>query len=217
MVSPLTFLRRLTLVPQGIVVVVAAFLPIFAIVSMFPALPTLMAHFADHPYAKELVPWMVTAPGFAIAALAPFAGYFVDRFGRVRLLLWATFLYGCLGVAPFSLDSLELIFATRLLLGACEAAILTVVNTLIGDYWDDRGRRDWLFLQGLAGPLMGALVIRTAGPVTELRWNGVFLIYGVAFVIWLLMTRYLFEPRKPADAAPPKPAEATPPAATTSP
>lgn len=197
MQSPIAVLRRLTLVPQGIVVVVSAFLPIFAIVSMFPALPSLMAHFAAEPNARTLVPWMVTAPGLSIALLAPFAGYFVDRFGRVRLLTWATLLYGIFGIAPFFLDDIYQIFATRLALGACEACILTVVNTLIGDYWNDEGRRDWLTLQGAAGPFMGALVIRASGPITELRWNGVFLIYLVAFVVFIVMKLYLFEPRKP--------------------
>jgi MFS family permease len=216
MESPIALFRRLTLVPQGIVVVVSSFLPIFAIVSMFPALPSLMAHFAEEPNARTLVPWMVTAPGLSIALLAPFAGYLVDRFGRVPLLTWSTLFYGIFGIAPFFLDDLYQIFATRLLLGACEACILTVVNTLIGDYWDDEGRRDWLTLQGAVGPIMGAVVIRTAGPVTELQWNGVFLIYAVAFAVFVVMKLYLFEPRKPGESRPAA-GGAAPPAASTTP
>lgn len=196
--SPAAFFQRLTLIPQGITIVIAAFLPIFAIVSMFPALPAIIGRFADNPNARELVPLMVSAPGLAIAIVAPFAGYFVDRFGRLPLLIWATFFYGVFGVAPFFLDSLTLIFATRILLGVCEAAILTIVNTLIGDYWDDEGRRDWLFLQGIAGPFLASGVIYIAGTVTELRWNGIFLVYSMAFVIFLAMKFFLFEP-KPDD------------------
>lgn len=215
MQSPLAVIRRLTLVPQGIIIVISAFLPIFAIVSMFPAVPTMIEHFADNPNARKLVPLMVSAPGLAIAFVAPFAGLLVDKFGRVPLLVWATLCYGFFGVAPFFLDSLMLIFATRLGLGVCEAAIITVVNTLLGDYWDDEGRRDWLFMQGIAGPFMGALVIRVAGPVTEIMWNGVFLIYGVAFVIFVLMKLYLFEPK--ADKHAPEPQEVAKPfVATTS-
>lgn len=51
-------------------------------------------------------------------------------------------LYGIVGTAPFFLDSLNALIACRLLLGVAEAAILTIVNTLIADYWDDRGRKD---------------------------------------------------------------------------
>ncbi|WP_213004130.1 MFS transporter [Parahaliea maris] len=180
------------------IIVISGFLPLFAIVSMFPALPSIIGHFQDNPKARELVPLMVSAPGLTIAFLAPFAGFFVDRFGRLPLLLWGTFFYGIFGVAPFFLDSLTLMFVSRLLLGACEAAILTVVNTLIGDYWEDEGRRDWLFLQGIAGPVLGAVTIWVAGPATELRWNGMFLIYGVAFVIFILMKKFLFEPESHA-------------------
>jgi MFS family permease len=192
------FFKRLTKIPQGIIIVISAFLPLFAIVSMFPALPSIIDHFKDHPNARELVPLMVSIPGLAIAICAPLAGYFVDKFGRIKLLVGGTFFYGFFGCLPFFLDDLYLMIASRFFLGFSEAAILTVVNTLIADYWDDRGRKDWLFLQGIAGPFLGALVIRMAGPATEIQWNGVFLIYSVAFVIFLLMNKYLFEPQKDA-------------------
>jgi hypothetical protein len=40
--SVIDFFRRLTLVPQGITIVAAGFLPVFAIVSMFPAIPAII-------------------------------------------------------------------------------------------------------------------------------------------------------------------------------
>ena len=190
------YFRQLTLRPQGITVVIAAFLPIIAIVSMFPVVPTLIAHFASDPDAKVKVPLMVAAPGLAIAILAPFAGYFVDRFGRRKLLLWCTFFYGVFGCAPLVLENLNAIFASRLLLGVTEAGILTGVNTLIGDYWDDQGRKNWLFLQGLLGPFLAAFVTLAAGFSAKLMWNGVFLIYIVAFFIWIAMVRFIFEPKQ---------------------
>ena len=194
MKSVIAFFKRLEQIPQGLIIVISAFLPLFAIVSMFPALPSIIDHFKDHPNARELVPLIVSAPGLTIALTASFAGVLVDKYGRVRLLLWATCLYGVFGVAPFFLTDIYAMFASRLLLGFAEAIIITAVNTLIADYWEDEGRRDWLFLQGLAGPFLGAIVIRTAGPATEIQWNGVFLIYSVAFVIFLLMLKYLKEP-----------------------
>lgn len=189
-------IRRLTMIPQGITIVTAAFLPIFAIVSMFPAVPSIIDHFAADPDARWKVPLMVSAPGLTIALIAPFAGFFVDRFGRRPLLIGATFFYGLFGTAPFFLDSLNAVFASRLLLGVAEAAILTIVNTLIGDYWDDRGRRDWLLLQGLAGPLLASGVILLSGAASAIRWNGIFLVYLVAFPIFLAMIAFLFEPKR---------------------
>jgi MFS family permease len=198
--SLLGVFRRLTLVPQGTIIVMSGFLPIFAIVSMFPALPSIIQHFSDNPDARELVPLMVSAPGLAIAIMSPFAGILLDKFGRIPLLVWSTFFYGIFGTMPFFLDSLPIIFATRLLLGVCEGAIITAVNTLIGDYWEDEGRRDWLLLQGIAGPILGAVVILVSGPATEIRWNGIFLIYSVAFLIFFTMKAFLFEPKRPSPA-----------------
>ena len=204
MSSLLGVFRRLTLVPQGTIIVMSGFLPIFAIVSMFPALPSIIQHFSANPNARELVPLMVSAPGLAIAIMAPFAGVLLDKFGRIPLLIWSTLFYGIFGTMPFFLDSLPIIFATRLLLGVCEGAIITAVNTLIGDYWEDEGRRDWLLLQGIAGPILGAGVIAIAGPATEIRWNGIFLIYSVAFLIFLAMKVLLFEPKRPDESVPAK-------------
>jgi len=212
MKSLLSFFRRLTLIPQGITIVTAAFLPIFAIVSMFPAVPSIIQHFADNPDARWKVPMMVSAPGLTIALIAPFAGYFVDRFGRRPLLLGATLLYAVFGTAPYFLDDLGLLFDSRLALGLSEAAILTIVNTLIGDYWPDKGRRDWLTIQGIAGPFLASGVILLSGPATAIRWNGIFLIYLIALPIFLAMLFCLYEPAQKETVAvtAPVPAAKTP-------
>jgi MFS family permease len=191
-----TFFRELTLKPQGLTVVIAAFLPIIAIVAMGPAVPTMIAHFAQDPDARGQVPAMIGAPGLAMALLAPFAGLLVDRWGRRRLLLVSTAFYGVFGTAPLLLDNLDQIYVSRLLLGVAEAGILTSVNTLIGDYWEDRQRKNWLFLQGLLGPFIAGIVALIVGYASALQWNGVFFVYFVAFPIWAAMFIWLFEPQR---------------------
>jgi MFS family permease len=181
-------------VAQGLTIVLTGFLPIIAIVSMFPAVPALIAHFSDDPAAATKVPAMVSAPGLSIAILALFAGLMVDRFGRRPLLLISTALYGVVGVAPMFLANLDQIFASRLLLGVAEAAILTTVNTLIGDYWDESGRHRWLSLQGILGPFFGSAVIFTSGYLTAMSWNSVFLIYTVGFLVFFAMLAFIYEP-----------------------
>ncbi len=184
---------------QGLTVIIAGFLPILAIVSMFPAIPAIIGHFAaSDPTAGTKVPSMVTAPGLTIALVAMFAGLMVDRFGRRSLLLVSTFFYGLVGAAPFFLEHLDAIYASRLLLGLCEAVILTTVNTLIADYWPDEGRRKWLALQGLVGPALSSVMIFFAGTMTAWRWNGIFLLYLLALPIWLAMLRWMFEPASDA-------------------
>ncbi|WP_310531737.1 MFS transporter [Novosphingobium sp.] len=190
------FFHDLTLKRQGMVVVIAAFLPIIAIVAMGPAVPAMIAHFASDPEARARIPAMIGAPGLTMALLAPFAGLLVDKFGRRPLLLAGTLSYGVFGAAPLLLDSLDHIYASRLLLGVSEGIILTVVNTLIGDYWDDKGRKNWLFLQGLLGPFIAGIVALIVGYATKLQWNGVFYVYLIALPIWVAMVFWIFEPNK---------------------
>lgn len=185
---------------QGLTVIIAGFLPILAIVSMFPAVPAMIAHFSADPNAGLKVPAMVSAPGLTIAIVALFAGVLVDRFGRRRLLLAATFVYGIFGALPFLLESLDAIYASRLALGVAEAVILTTLNTLIADYWAEDGRRNWLTLQGLVGPALSSVMIFFAGSLAAWRWNGIFLLYLVAFPIFLAMLRWMYEPESDATA-----------------
>jgi len=179
---------------QGFTISVAAFFPIMAIVSLAPAVPSIVRHFAADPNAATLVPLMVTAPGMMIALCSPFAGWAADRFGRRKMLLVATVLYGFLGIAPLFLDSLQAIFASRFGVGVTEAVILTVTNALIGDYFTPSQRRKWLTVQGVIGPVFAISVIALSGVLTERSWRGSFLIYLVAFAVFAAMLVCLYEP-----------------------
>ena len=69
---------------QGLTIVLTGFLPIIAIVSMFPAVPRMIAHFAADPSASTKVPAMVSASGLTVAILALFAGLPAVRASRAR-------------------------------------------------------------------------------------------------------------------------------------
>ncbi len=98
---------------QGIVLVLINMLPSMAIVCLMPALPTLQAHFKDVLNKDLLIPLILTAPGLCIALIAPFAGYFIDKFGRRQLLIVFLFLYGLGGVLPVFLDGFNAVITGR--------------------------------------------------------------------------------------------------------
>jgi MFS family permease len=185
---------------QGVTVMFAAFLPILAIVGLAPAVPSIIAAFADVPGATTLVPLAVTAPGLMIALFSPFMGWIADRHGRRKLLLGATLAYGVIGLIPLFIGTIEALIASRLALGICEAAILTVTNTLIGDYFSHDQRRGWLTFQGVIGPIFGTGTVFLAGFLAAQSWQLPFAIYAVAFPISLLMLIFLFEPDVRAEA-----------------
>lgn len=181
---------------QGIIIALTAFLPILAIVSLAPAVPTLIQHFSGVRWAETLVPLMLTAPGLVIAVTGPFSGWLADRVGRRKLLLCATLLYGVCGTLPLCLSSLTLIFCSRLGVGLAEAVVLTLANTMLLDYFDDKQRRFWLTVQGVIGPAMAVLVLAGSGYLTALRWNGAFAIYFAAFALFIAMYFWMYEPAK---------------------
>lgn len=183
-------------IAQGITIVLTGFLPILAIVSLTVAVPSIMGHFRHIENIGLLAPLLVSAPGLTIAIFAPVMGYFVDRTGRRPLLVFGAVLYGFAGVAPFFLDDIYHIIASRLVLGVAEAAIITIMNTLIADYWDEAGRRRWLTIQGVVGPALAAVVIAASGYLTEFRWNGTFLVYAIAFALAIAIMMFLFEPSR---------------------
>ncbi|MCS0630216.1 MFS transporter [Telluria mixta] len=188
---------------QGWILVFAGFLPVMAIVALAPTLPTLLAHFHDVGNPEIMVPLLITAPSACIALFAPLAGVLTDRFGRRNLLLGAFAVYALGGLIPFLVDSFWVVVASRVVIGIGEAAVLTVTNTLMADYFEGRARARWLMIQGLTGAFMGSAVIFCSGFLAAQGWQYPFLVYVLALPILVTGWLYLYEPlahARPGDA-----------------
>lgn len=181
---------------QALVVILLNQLPMMAIVALMPALPTLMEHFRDVDNKDLLVPMILTAPGICIALIAPFAGVLVDKFGRRKLLIWFTAIYGLGGILPFFLDGFNTVITGRLLLGIGEAFVLVIGNTLLGDYFAPKDRSKWLMVQGFFGSIAAALLLALSGQLASIGWNFPFLVYGISFLITILAVIFIFEPEE---------------------
>src|SRR5689334_16229105 len=110
-------------------------LSVLGAVLIAPVLPQMTDHFAGVAGSEVLVPVVLTVPALFIGLAAPFAGFVVDAVDRKRLLIVAMVLYSVFGTAPLYLESLGAIIGSRVLVGLCEAAIMTCCTTLIADYW----------------------------------------------------------------------------------
>jgi MFS family permease len=180
---------------QGWILVMCGFLPVMAIIALSPTLPTLLAHFRDIGNPQLMVPLLITAPSACIALFAPAAGAIVDRFGRRTLMLWAMAVYGIGGFIPFFIDDFWAVVAGRVVIGLGEAAVLTVSNTLLADYFEEKARHRWLMLQGVTGSVLGSVTIACSGFLAAKGWQWPFAVYGIAFPILLASIFYLFEPQ----------------------
>tara|TARA_R110000772_G_scaffold207017_5_gene317599 strand:+ start:5101 stop:6294 length:1194 start_codon:yes stop_codon:yes gene_type:complete len=161
-----------------------------------PALPGIEGHFSQSPHAPLLARLVLTAPALAIAIMAPIVGIMIDRTGRRGLLLFATFIFGVVGMSGLLLNDIYALIGSRIILGFTVAATMTICAALIGDYYagEDRAR---LFgiqtaVQGIAGLVFTVL----GGMLAEIDWRTTFALYTFAFLIFPGVYKFLPEPER---------------------
>ncbi|MCS6946455.1 MAG: MFS transporter [Steroidobacteraceae bacterium] len=187
---------------QGLVLSLATFLPILATLSIAPAIPRLIEHFADVANVNVLVPMLISVPAAFIALTAPFVGIPIRRFGRKPVLVCGVVLYGLFGTAPFFLDDLLAILATRAGVGVAEAMLATVGKSLIGDYFAGERRQRWVGYQNAIDAVLGTGMWFVGGLVASFGWRAPFLLYLVALPLLVAVLWLIWEPRPvPADVA----------------
>ncbi|MEN9909835.1 MAG: hypothetical protein RLZZ540_2984 [Bacteroidota bacterium] len=183
-------------IPQGIIIAGVSILPIMAVVTLMPVIPTIRNHFSYIPYINILAPLVISAPGLCVALFAPYAGFLSDKLGRRKLLLLFTFLYGLGGILPFFVESFSLLLGSRFILGIGEAFILTVSNALLGDYFEEDRRNTWIMLQNIIGPAFAFFVISISGYLSSIGWQYPFLLYSFTFLITIGAYFLIYEPKK---------------------
>lgn len=157
-------------------------MPILPLISLVPNLPQLMRHFAAVPGHDFLVPMIITVPSIGIALLAPLAGALADPWERRRLLLFALALFSVASLTPLLLDDLRYILCAQAIVGIGEAIIMTVANTLLGDYFDPAAQRRWLGMQNILGPIAASFLTLSAGALGTISWRAPFLMNLLAVI-----------------------------------
>jgi MFS family permease len=185
---------------QALTLTVLGTMPTMALAALVAVLPTLFAHFAAAPHANLLVPMILTVPSLCVALFSAPIGAVADRWGRRPVLLAALVAFTVCGAVPFLFDDLYSIIASRFVVGIAEAAILTVGNALMGDYFDAAGRKRWLGVQMSIGPFVGSAYILMGGALATWSWHGPFLIYLLGAFVLAAAWATLFEPTR-SDAA----------------
>ncbi|NDJ60033.1 MAG: MFS transporter [Chloroflexi bacterium] len=167
-----------------------------AIVS--PALRDMQVAFAAVENVDFWVRLVLTVPALFIVIGAPVAGWIVDRYGRKRLLLFSTILYGIAGGSGLIAPTLPLILVGRALLGIAVAGLMTSVTTLITDYYTGERRPKFLGLQAGVMGFASTIALTVSGIVVALSWRAPFGIYLLAFAAAPLVALVLYEPKRPA-------------------
>jgi MFS family permease len=178
-----------------ITLLLASMMTMMAGAVMAPSLPQIKEHFAEVPNVDLLTRLIITLPGLFIAFLAPVAGWFIDIFGRKKMLIYSLVLYGIAGSSGFFLDNMIAILVSRAFLGIAVAGIMTTAVTLIGDYFRDDERNAFMGIQAGFMGLGGVVFISMAGLFADIQWNAPFLIYAFSFIVTVFAFVYLYEPQ----------------------
>ncbi len=169
-------------------------LTIMSVITISPALPQMVIAFSDVKNAEFLVKLVLTLPALMIAIFAPITGRLIDRYGRLGILRLSLVLYAISGTAGYFLNNLYHILISRALLGISVGMSMTIVITLIADYFDGKERQKFVGLQIAFMSMGGILFIGLGGILADLSWRYPFLIYLSSLLILPLTIMFLNEP-----------------------
>ena len=169
-------------------------LTIMSIITISPALPGMAAAFAGIAHADLLVKLVLTIPALLIAVVSPVTGYLIDKQGRLKLLWGSLLLYAVAGGSGFFLNNLYLILLSRALLGVAVGMSMTIVITLIADYFEGAERQSFVGTQVAFMSLGGILFIGLGGVLADWGWHYPFLLYFFSLLVLPLSIAFLYEP-----------------------
>jgi MFS family permease len=151
-----------------------------------PVLPSIEAAYSSDPNAGLLSRLIVSALGVVVAITSPVVGAVADRVGARRVLVAALLLYALAGCAPFFLDNLYAIVATRIVFGLSVAAFGAVVMTMLVANSSGAMRNRWLGYMTTVGTVTGIFLYPLVGHIGEISWRLPFLTYAIGIPFLLL-------------------------------
>ena len=169
-------------------------LTIMSVITISPSLPQMAEVFSSIPQSDLLVQLTVTIPALTIALFAPITGNLIDRYGRLKILWFALILYAISGVSGYFLDNLFYILFSRALLGISVGMSMTIIVTLIADYFQGNERQKFVGQQVAFMSLGGILFITIGGLLADAGWRFPFLIYLLSLIVLPFSVFYLREP-----------------------
>ncbi|MGB5647414.1 MAG: MFS transporter [Muriicola sp.] len=165
-------------------------LTIMSMITISASLPDMTRTFELQPNGAALVKLSLSFPGLFIALSAILAGIIIDKIGRLKLLGAALIFYAIGGTSGYYLENIYMILAGRALLGICVGITMTIVTTLVADYYQGKARQKFAGLQIAIMSIGGIIFISLGGILADIGWRVPFLLY--LFSLLILPATYFF-------------------------
>ena len=179
-----------------IALLMIATLGIMSGITIVSSLPLISHTFSNIPNIEFLSKLMLTIPSIVIALFSPFAGYIIDKYGRLKPLYLGIFLFILGGSSGFYLHDFYAILVGRAILGLGVSFIMTASTALIGDYFSEETRHKFMSRQGMTVALGGILFITAGGLLAQMHWSYPFAIYLIPILFVPFLIQALYEPKK---------------------
>lgn len=148
--------------------------------------------------------WDVPVVAFGPVLSASFAGimvgtmllgWFGDRFGRRRTVLWGFLVLALSSIGTSFATSIPMLIVLRFFTGAAIGGCLPNVTALTSEYVSSRNAGAAVTLMYSAVPLGGVIGSLVAGDlIAWVDWHGVFLLGGLApLIVWVMLLFWLPE------------------------
>jgi MFS family permease len=125
-----------------------------------------------------------TLPAVVMIAGAALAGYMAERWGRRTVIVVLLAVYAASGVAGYFAPNLEILVATRVIIGFAAGALLTTIYAVIGEYFEGPKRERLLgFMSMAASASSVAMLILGGKVVAHYGWRTPFLFYIAAVLL----------------------------------
>lgn len=176
-------------------VLLVSSLTIMSVITISPALPAMSSEFSGIPNGQFIVQMVLTIPALFIALTSPLAGILIDRYGRLKILWAAMVLYAIAGTSGFYLQNLYHILISRAVLGMAVGMSMTIVITLIADYFVGQERQKFTGIQVAFMSMGGIVLVSLGGFLADISWRTPFLIYVLSLVFLPMAVLNLYEPK----------------------
>lgn len=170
-------------------------LTIMSMITISASLPDMTMDYSELSNGQSLVKLTLTFPALFIAISALFAGVLIDKYGRIKLLGIALVFYAIGGSSGYWVKNIYLILAGRALLGVSVGFSMTIVTTLVADYYQGISRQKFAGLQIAVMSIGGIIFVTLGGILADIHWRVPFLLYFFSLIILPFSIYYLKEPK----------------------
>ncbi|UPR54282.1 MFS transporter [Vibrio cyclitrophicus] len=136
---------------------------------------------------SEYASFLITLPALGAILFAPVFGKFIDTHGARKVLMISLLGYGVFGLLGMFLYGPIMVAVDRIVLGGFTAGVMASGTAVISDLYRGQARLNMIAKQGMSIELGGCLFLFAGGLLSEVSWQGPFLLYSFALLFMLFM------------------------------